>query len=59
MKNRQTENLHTIQQIKDAGNYILSRYDSEPLKTQRGKTITTWHEKESGLYTPVSDKTIF
>lgn len=52
-KDRQlTENLHTIEQIKAAGNKIFTNKGDEGLHTARGNTHTLWVEKEPGLYYP-------
>lgn len=51
-KNRQDENLHTIEQIKAAGNKIYTTKGEEGLHTRRGNTYTLWAEIEPGLYKP-------
>lgn len=58
MKNRQDENLHTIEQIKAMGNKIYTMKGEDGLKTVRGNTMTFWIEKEEGLYFPYDCKTI-
>lgn len=50
---RQTsENIHTIEQIKAAGNRIITTKGEAGLHTIRGNTHTLWNEVEHNLYTP-------
>jgi hypothetical protein len=52
-KNRQDENLHTIEQIKAMGNRVIGPNKGEGgLQTVRGNTVTHWTEREPGLYYP-------
>jgi len=51
-KNRQDENLHTVEQIKAAGNKIYTTKGDEGLHTSYGNTHTLWTEAEPGLYKP-------
>lgn len=49
---RQSENIHTVEQIKSMGNKIHTRKGDAGLCTSIGNTYTLWTEAEPGLYKP-------
>jgi hypothetical protein len=54
MKDLRDENKHTVEQIKSAGNQILTKKGEDGLQTIRGNTITIWAETEPNYYTPIN-----
>jgi len=53
---QQASNWHTIEQIKEMGNRILTRKGDYGLTTQRGKMITYWVQSGDRYY-PIDAKT--
>ena len=54
MEDLQDQNIHTLEQIQEVGNKIISiETNKGSMITRRGKTFTTWSKVKENHWTPL------